>query len=309
MMYTLLSLFFFFFNDTATPEIYPLSLHDALPISTFATRSRVSGAPSACSVINRSSPWPRACGGPGSGSRASPSPQSYNRPPCPPEEGAGLRGQADPCDDRRGASRECGRLTLLTEPHRRAGSFRSGHRTWTSGDRSRACARGSGDRVPGHCVPSTRPAPLGIRPVPPGGRRSALRRGGRRPRRLANGVEGGKRAAPLATVYRPDPRLQGDGGGVSAAPAVPPVALGGILSWYHSRRPQGPILPLGRPAAARCGRAHCGHVAGSSSGVPALQRPGSYHLQRRVGAPPCRPPSRVRTARPPRPRARGRPFG
>src|SRR2546427_2828850 len=26
-------LFFFFFNDTAPPEIYPLSLHDALPIS------------------------------------------------------------------------------------------------------------------------------------------------------------------------------------------------------------------------------------------------------------------------------------
>src|ERR1043166_8786522 len=25
--------YFFFFNDTATPEIYPLSLHDALPIS------------------------------------------------------------------------------------------------------------------------------------------------------------------------------------------------------------------------------------------------------------------------------------
>src|SRR5215467_16264351 len=28
--------FFFFFNDTATTEIYTLSLHDALPISTFA---------------------------------------------------------------------------------------------------------------------------------------------------------------------------------------------------------------------------------------------------------------------------------
>src|SRR5258708_22102638 len=27
------TLFFFFFNDTATPEIYPLPLHDALPIS------------------------------------------------------------------------------------------------------------------------------------------------------------------------------------------------------------------------------------------------------------------------------------
>ena len=26
------SLFFFFFNDTATTEIYTLSLHDALPI-------------------------------------------------------------------------------------------------------------------------------------------------------------------------------------------------------------------------------------------------------------------------------------
>src|SRR3954449_5506464 len=31
--------FFFFFNDTATTEIYTLSLHDALPISRRATRS------------------------------------------------------------------------------------------------------------------------------------------------------------------------------------------------------------------------------------------------------------------------------
>src|SRR2546421_6042642 len=30
-----LSNFFFFFNDTATTEIYTLSLHDALPISSF----------------------------------------------------------------------------------------------------------------------------------------------------------------------------------------------------------------------------------------------------------------------------------
>src|SRR2546427_11344125 len=29
--------FFFFFNDTATTEIYPLSLHDALPISPTVT--------------------------------------------------------------------------------------------------------------------------------------------------------------------------------------------------------------------------------------------------------------------------------
>src|SRR6266487_7205918 len=33
-----LSFFFFFFNDTATTEIYTLSLHDALPISTNASR-------------------------------------------------------------------------------------------------------------------------------------------------------------------------------------------------------------------------------------------------------------------------------
>src|SRR2546428_4416300 len=32
-------LFFFFFNDTATTEIYTLSLHDALPISDTAERA------------------------------------------------------------------------------------------------------------------------------------------------------------------------------------------------------------------------------------------------------------------------------
>src|SRR5260370_24729722 len=38
---------FFFFNDTATTEIYTLSLHDALPISTFGrAKSRMITAPS-----------------------------------------------------------------------------------------------------------------------------------------------------------------------------------------------------------------------------------------------------------------------
>src|SRR3712207_7943801 len=32
-------MYFFFFNDTATTEIYTLSLHDALPISPVAVRS------------------------------------------------------------------------------------------------------------------------------------------------------------------------------------------------------------------------------------------------------------------------------
>src|SRR5258708_14060200 len=41
-MYHLLSLIFFFFNDTATTEIYTLSLHDALPISAAAADRRCS---------------------------------------------------------------------------------------------------------------------------------------------------------------------------------------------------------------------------------------------------------------------------
>src|SRR6266850_3268156 len=43
------SVFFFFFNDTATTEIYTLSLHDALPIcfssgTSLAMRFRLRGA-------------------------------------------------------------------------------------------------------------------------------------------------------------------------------------------------------------------------------------------------------------------------
>src|SRR5580700_12287703 len=41
----LLCLFFFFFNDTATTEIYTLSLHDALPISPFRSRPASAGHP------------------------------------------------------------------------------------------------------------------------------------------------------------------------------------------------------------------------------------------------------------------------
>src|SRR6266850_5335192 len=36
---------FFFFNDTATTEIYTLSLHDALPISTRRSRTTSSSDP------------------------------------------------------------------------------------------------------------------------------------------------------------------------------------------------------------------------------------------------------------------------
>src|SRR5471032_2810547 len=40
-------LYFFFFNDTATTEIYTLSLHDALPISALRPASRPTRAPPA----------------------------------------------------------------------------------------------------------------------------------------------------------------------------------------------------------------------------------------------------------------------
>src|SRR2546426_11278419 len=50
-MFVFLLCYFFFFNDTATTEIYTLSLHDALPISPWSSRTgprgpRPPGAPS-----------------------------------------------------------------------------------------------------------------------------------------------------------------------------------------------------------------------------------------------------------------------
>src|SRR5258708_14289862 len=48
------SLFFFFFNDTATTEIYTLSLHDALPI--WAIFSGVSPPPCSWLVVTTTSP-------------------------------------------------------------------------------------------------------------------------------------------------------------------------------------------------------------------------------------------------------------
>src|SRR3712207_8873741 len=62
-MNTLVCSYCFFFNDTATTEIYTLSLHDALPISRRARAPR-SRAP-------RSHPWRGCC----SPSRLPPRPQ------------------------------------------------------------------------------------------------------------------------------------------------------------------------------------------------------------------------------------------
>src|SRR6266496_2382683 len=66
-------LLFFFFNDTATTEIYTLSLHDALPISrprraSVPTTTRFSGSPSRrCPACPR---CPHRSGSPRAGSRS-----------------------------------------------------------------------------------------------------------------------------------------------------------------------------------------------------------------------------------------------
>src|SRR5207249_7433640 len=122
---------------------------------------------------------------------------------------------------------------------------RNGVRSGTPADCAGAWTAGCGDRLPGRGVPSAGPAALGIRALSPGGRRSALHRGRPRAGRLAPGRARGNRAAPLATVHRADPRLQGDGGGVSAAPAGCSVALDRVLPWFHNRTAHGAILPLG----------------------------------------------------------------
>src|SRR2546425_6205670 len=57
----LICLFFFFFNDTATTEIYTLSLHDALPIwSPVWSPARYAGVPSIGETTVRMSSFSRS---------------------------------------------------------------------------------------------------------------------------------------------------------------------------------------------------------------------------------------------------------
>src|SRR6267378_6535251 len=54
--------FFFFFNDTATTEIYTLSLHDALPISKASGSAGARAAAASPRPASRRSPPPRTRG-------------------------------------------------------------------------------------------------------------------------------------------------------------------------------------------------------------------------------------------------------
>src|SRR5258708_20823006 len=71
-------LFFFFFNDTATTEIYTLSLHDALPI-TICISSSVRAGPGPPRAFGRSAPVIGAIG-----LTARPTPTPPIPPPLPP---------------------------------------------------------------------------------------------------------------------------------------------------------------------------------------------------------------------------------
>src|SRR2546426_9178611 len=55
-------LFFFFFNDTATTEIYTLSLHDALPIS-FLGGNRGGAGSAGLALLRRASALPSGAHG------------------------------------------------------------------------------------------------------------------------------------------------------------------------------------------------------------------------------------------------------
>src|SRR5215213_9549053 len=97
-------MFFFFFNDTATTEIYTLSLHDALPISDTAAEP-VTGRPRACPAGPRRQrraaavsdrPADRAPTRPGAAGSAS-APREWAAPPrkrsCPPARPAAAGGR------------------------------------------------------------------------------------------------------------------------------------------------------------------------------------------------------------------------
>src|SRR5690242_21601477 len=66
---------FFFFNDTATTEIYTLSLHDALPISGARRRRR----PRRRGRAAASAPPDRSCGTAGCGRRGIPGDRKSTR--------------------------------------------------------------------------------------------------------------------------------------------------------------------------------------------------------------------------------------
>src|SRR6266542_3061335 len=105
---------FFFFNDTATTEIYTLSLHDALPIC--RPRSPADSTAPGCSRCRATRHRGYRCSRGGCGSR------TVTRAPGTPRCGTGRSADAPaPADagDRRVASAACRARCRVSEPLRR----------------------------------------------------------------------------------------------------------------------------------------------------------------------------------------------
>src|SRR2546430_16325548 len=77
------AIFFFFFNDTATTEIYTLSLHDALPISDNSTATATTRAAAPPAAPRAPDP-----------DRIAP---SSLQPGCAYHNGKGMEGTWNPC--------------------------------------------------------------------------------------------------------------------------------------------------------------------------------------------------------------------
>src|SRR3989449_8233423 len=90
-MYRLVYCTLFFFNDTATTEIYTLSLHDALPISCGARPPRRTRHEATGAGPPRQRRWQRRRGGPGGGRGPTEGRDRVHR--AKPQEGRGGEGQ------------------------------------------------------------------------------------------------------------------------------------------------------------------------------------------------------------------------
>src|SRR2546428_2585856 len=114
---------FFFFNDTATTEIYTLSLHDALPISWWRRRGDGDGC--------HRDPWRDGPGRRDHGERI--------------EERGAAAALLDPAH--RGALRAAQRARAARHPHQRGGAETSRRACRAEPGRARDRGRGAGRRL------------------------------------------------------------------------------------------------------------------------------------------------------------------
>src|SRR3989449_9065952 len=247
-------LFFFFFNDTATTEIYTLSLHDALPISLWQLLPRLRERPdregrqaqrpsldASAALAVRAARDPGRARAPrrtgtglaarGAGARGPGESRTHpqRREAAPGARLGGARREpADPARETGGPPRELVRVVHLPGQRDRP-LRRTRARDPRVPERDRARGNGRGTPLRGH--PQRRPVTGG--PEPPRAGRALLPRRGpgpgrRRARAPRDSRRGRRRALPRALRPRRLPRPAGEGrahGGVSATALRRPSAL------------------------------------------------------------------------------------